>query len=285
MVLTYRFCFCHPCIVQSAQDSSSGSWQNQIYTGGSVNVKSWIHLCAEFPPACQGDVCVLSEDCLSSGEASGQPACLPQFVLPLLTLQHQTQVRTVSTDKLLCEGTIQPKTKLHILGFHGWRLHDFLFSICQSSLFSVECLIGSYCSLAQSLTWNKNDLMITFVFSGQSLRSVWPIKQTFCHNSRFHMQNLIQQSNRKIRIIRLFTSTLLFSYWPVWQTMLLSTTTFTANRTSASSSKPKATMMRVLATGPTKSCGRAKQRAVSHRLSLHQRARTLPQLWTWPAPL
>lgn len=51
-------------------------------------------VCAELPPPHQGDVCVLSEDGLSSGEAGGQSAHLPQLVFPLLTLQHQAEVRT-----------------------------------------------------------------------------------------------------------------------------------------------------------------------------------------------
>lgn len=51
---------------------------------------------AELLPPRQGDVCVLSEDGLSSGEDGGQSAHLPQLVFPLLTLQHQAEVRTWS---------------------------------------------------------------------------------------------------------------------------------------------------------------------------------------------
>lgn len=86
-------------------------------------------LCAELPSASQGDVCVLSEDCLSSGEAGGQPAHLPQLLLPLLTLQHKAQVRTSQNEKMsstkqgvadlagedLClKGQFTPKSKQHI---------------------------------------------------------------------------------------------------------------------------------------------------------------------------
>lgn len=52
---------------------------------------------AELPPAGEGDLCVVSEDGLSSGEAGGQSARLPQLLLPLLALQHQTEVRTTPT--------------------------------------------------------------------------------------------------------------------------------------------------------------------------------------------
>lgn len=55
-------------------------------------------LCAELPPACEGDLCVVSEDCLSSGEAGGQQGRVPQLMLPLLTLQHQTEVKTPRTE-------------------------------------------------------------------------------------------------------------------------------------------------------------------------------------------
>lgn len=46
----------------------------------------------EVPLACEGDVCVVPEDGVPSGEAGGQPADLPQRLLPLHSLQHQTQV-------------------------------------------------------------------------------------------------------------------------------------------------------------------------------------------------
>ncbi len=55
-------------------------------------------VCAELPAAGEGDLCVVSEDGLSSGEAGGQSARLPQLLLPLLALQHQTQVRTTQTN-------------------------------------------------------------------------------------------------------------------------------------------------------------------------------------------
>lgn len=53
-----------------------------------------VYVCAGLPSACERDLCVVSEDGLSSGEAGGQSARLPQLLLPLLTLQHQTQVST-----------------------------------------------------------------------------------------------------------------------------------------------------------------------------------------------
>lgn len=52
-----------------------------------------VYACAELPSAGEGDLCIVPEDCLSSGEARGQPERLPQLLLPLFTLQHQTQVR------------------------------------------------------------------------------------------------------------------------------------------------------------------------------------------------
>lgn len=52
-----------------------------------------VYACAELPSAGEGDLCIVPEDGLSSGEARGQPERLPQLLLPLFTLQHQTQVR------------------------------------------------------------------------------------------------------------------------------------------------------------------------------------------------
>ena len=57
-------------------------------------------MCVELPAACEGDVCDVPEDGVSSGETRGQSARLPQLLLPLLTLQHQTQVRTTHTHTL-----------------------------------------------------------------------------------------------------------------------------------------------------------------------------------------
>ncbi|TMS16412.1 hypothetical protein E3U43_013705 [Larimichthys crocea] len=45
----------------------------------------------KLPPTCEGDLRVVSEDGVSSGEAGGQSARLPQLLFPLLALQHQTQ--------------------------------------------------------------------------------------------------------------------------------------------------------------------------------------------------
>lgn len=45
-------------------------------------------VCAEFPPSCEGNLCVVYEDGLSSGETGSQPASVSQQLLPLCTLQH-----------------------------------------------------------------------------------------------------------------------------------------------------------------------------------------------------
>lgn len=56
-------------------------------------------LVAGLSPAGEGDLRVLPEDGLSSGEVGGQPARVPQHVLPLHALQHQTEVRKPGTGK------------------------------------------------------------------------------------------------------------------------------------------------------------------------------------------
>lgn len=67
---------------------------------------------AELPPAGEGDLCVVSEDGLSSGEAGGQSARLPQLLLPLLALQHQTEVRTTPTH-----GGCLLRSHFHLFAF------------------------------------------------------------------------------------------------------------------------------------------------------------------------
>lgn len=61
---------------------------------------------AELPSASEGDVRDVSEDGLSSGEAGGQSARVPQLLFPLLALQHQTQVRTTTQGFLKTIQTI-----------------------------------------------------------------------------------------------------------------------------------------------------------------------------------
>lgn len=56
---------------------------------------------AGLSPAGEGDLRDLSEDGLSSGEVGGQPARVPQLVLPLLALQHQTEVRSAQTQETM----------------------------------------------------------------------------------------------------------------------------------------------------------------------------------------
>lgn len=107
IVWSHRLCYWHHITLQSegqfsAQDSQSKS-SKQTLTSYILQKKRKSHLCfvyewlcllcAELPSTSEGDVCDMSEDRLSSGEAGGQSACVPQLLLPLLTLQHQTQVR------------------------------------------------------------------------------------------------------------------------------------------------------------------------------------------------
>lgn len=83
----------------SGSDQSDQSLQSKFGSeasgrGPPVDDDDGVCVCAEFPSAGQRNVCVLPEDGLSSGETGGQPAHLSQLLLPLLALQHQTQVST-----------------------------------------------------------------------------------------------------------------------------------------------------------------------------------------------
>lgn len=152
---SYRLGYWDPRIVQSAQDFKSESSQKR--TSHRKSTRMWIHeltLCAELPPASQGGLCVLSEDGVSSGEAGGQPARLPQLLLPLLALQHQTEVRTTQMKKTqgiywgfthlkapFLKGQFTPKSRLHIFmpvlstvvtALCFWVVH---LAFCLSALF------------------------------------------------------------------------------------------------------------------------------------------------------
>lgn len=58
-------------------------------------------------------------------------------------------------------------------------------------------------------------------------------------------------------------------FWSVWLTTPLCTTTSTASHTSASCLKPRAIMMRVLATDPTKSFGSCEEKELKSKWSCH----------------